>query len=101
MREAGFWPVRPGELARFREAERWGVPFLVYRDGEGDQRLHRLDQGVERVVIGRRAASALVLDWDEQVSRAHAELERVGEEWAVSDDGLSRNGTFVNSERVH
>ena len=30
----------------------------------------------------------------------HAELERVGEEWALADDGLSRNGSFVNGERV-
>ncbi len=34
-------------------------------------------------------------------SRAlHAELERIGEHWTVSDDGLSRNGTHVNGERV-
>lgn len=101
IREAGFWPVRPGELMRFREAERSGVPFLVYRDGDGDQRLHRLDDTLEQVLIGRRSGSALVLDWDEQVSRAHAQLERVGEEWVLVDDGLSRNGTFVNGERVH
>ena len=30
----------------------------------------------------------------------HAELERVGEEWTLADDGLSRNGSFVNGERV-
>ena len=30
----------------------------------------------------------------------HAELERLGEEWALADDGLSRNGSFVNGERV-
>jgi pSer/pThr/pTyr-binding forkhead associated (FHA) protein len=34
------------------------------------------------------------------VSRAHAELERIGGVWTISDDGLSRNGTFVNGERV-
>jgi pSer/pThr/pTyr-binding forkhead associated (FHA) protein len=30
----------------------------------------------------------------------HAELERVGETWALVDDGLSRNGSYVNGKRV-
>jgi hypothetical protein len=37
---------------------------------------------------------------DTQVSRTHALLELVGEEWTLVDDGLSRNGSFVNAERV-
>jgi predicted component of type VI protein secretion system len=98
--EAGFSPMRPGELARLREAERAGCCFLVYRDGEGVQCLHRLATDA-RVVVGRRAGSDLVLDWDERVSRTHAEIEHVGSEWIISDDGLSRNGTFLNGERVH
>jgi DNA-binding NarL/FixJ family response regulator len=28
-------------------------------------------------------------------------LEPVGAEWTLVDDGLSRNGSFVNGERVH
>jgi pSer/pThr/pTyr-binding forkhead associated (FHA) protein len=28
-------------------------------------------------------------------------LEVIGEQWSVVDDGLSRNGTFVNGNRVH
>jgi len=97
--EIGFTPTRPGELARLQEAEREGCCFLVYRDGEGAQQLHRLaTEG--RVVVGRRAGSDLLLDWDERVSRTHAEIERVGSEWTIADDGLSRNGTFVNGERV-
>jgi DNA-binding NarL/FixJ family response regulator len=28
-------------------------------------------------------------------------LEPVGEEWTLIDDGLSRNGSFVNGSRVH
>ena len=55
----------------------------------------------ERIVtIGRRTDNHLALEWDGEVSRVHAELERVAGEWAVVDDGLSRNGTFVNGERV-
>jgi len=40
------------------------------------------------------------LPGDDEVSRLHAELERLGDEWAVSDDGLSRNGTYVNGARI-
>jgi predicted component of type VI protein secretion system len=50
--------------------------------------------------VGRRDASDLVLDWDDQVSRLHAVFERVEQDWTVVDDGLSRNGTFVNGERL-
>jgi predicted component of type VI protein secretion system len=81
------------------DAERGGQPFLAYRDGFGDLRLTALG-GRDRVVIGRVAGNDVVLDWDRQVSRAHAQLERVGLDWALVDDGLSRNGSHVNGERV-
>ena len=29
-----------------------------------------------------------------------AELERLGDEWTASDDGPSRNGSFVNGQRI-
>jgi hypothetical protein len=41
-----------------------------------------------------------VLAWDSEVSRTHAQLELIGGEWALVDDGLSRNGSFVNGERL-
>ncbi len=41
----------------------------------------------------------LTLD-DDQVSLLHAELRRIGGQWTVVDDGLSRNGTFLNGERT-
>ncbi len=34
------------------------------------------------------------------MSRSHALLEQVGRGWTVVDDGLSRNGSFVNGKRV-
>jgi hypothetical protein len=80
-------------------AERGGQPFLAYRDGLGDLRFADLSER-ERVVIGRVAGNDVVLDWDRQVSRAHAQLERVGTDWMLVDDGLSRNGSQVNGERV-
>ena len=42
----------------------------------------------------------MALPWDTEVSRLHAELECIADEWTVSDDGLSRNGTFVNGSRI-
>lgn len=82
------------------EAERLGRPFLLYRDGGGRQQVFSLDPGREQVSVGRGHSADLVLDWDEKVSRAHARLEMVDGEWTVEDDGLSRNGTFVNGERL-
>lgn len=50
--------------------------------------------------LGRRPANDVCLSWDGAVSRVHAELECVSDEWVVVDDGLSRFGTFLNGERV-
>ena len=49
---------------------------------------------------GGAGQPTLSLDFDPEVSRVHAELERLGDDWTVADDGLSRNGSFVNGERV-
>ncbi len=90
----------PAELRERIEAERAGDPFLVYRDGDGAQRLFVLAPGAQRVTIGRSSGNDLALGWDTEVSRLHAELERLGDEWTVADDGLSRNGSFVNGQRI-
>ena len=91
--------LSPSELAALLEAERQGVPFLAYRDGVGDFRIEALD-GLTRVAIGRSAENDIELGWDPEVSRTHAQLELVGGDWTLVDDGLSRNGSFVNGERV-
>jgi hypothetical protein len=88
----------PAELRQRIEAERAGVPFLVLRDGDGAQRLFILEPGIERVAIGRSPGNDIALQWDTEVSRLHAELERLGDEWTAADDGLSRNGSFVNGQ---
>jgi pSer/pThr/pTyr-binding forkhead associated (FHA) protein len=90
----------PSELKAQIEAERAGVPFLVYRDGDEIQQLFVLGDDVDRVTVGRGANASIYIDWDTEVSRLHAELARIGSDWTVSDDGLSRNGTHVNGERV-
>jgi pSer/pThr/pTyr-binding forkhead associated (FHA) protein len=91
--------LSPAERKALLEAEQRGEPFLFYRDGIGDLRIAPLG-GLERVAVGRTAGNDVVLDWDPQVSRTHAQLERFGGDWALVDDGLSRNGSHVNSDRV-
>ena len=86
------------ELKDRAEAERRGHPFLVYRDPDDHQVLVMLE--AERVTVGRRPDTDLSLAWDAGVSRTHAELERIGREWVLVDDGLSQNGSFVNETRV-
>lgn len=83
------------ELKAVIEAERGGMPFLIYRDDHGIHHVHPLVER-ERLAIGRHTSADISLDWDEQVSRMHAELVPVGDEWTLVDEGLSRNGSFVN-----
>jgi pSer/pThr/pTyr-binding forkhead associated (FHA) protein len=90
----------PAELRERIEAERRGRPFLVFRDGEGEQQLVALDDARERVSIGRGSGNEVSLPWDTEVSRLHAELGRTAGEWTLSDDGLSRNGTYLNGTRI-
>jgi FHA domain len=90
----------PRELKALIDAERTGQPFLHWRDRAGDQRVLILSSDRSRVTIGRREQSDVPLPWDQEVSRAHALLEPVGEEWTLIDDGLSRNGSFVNGSRI-
>jgi pSer/pThr/pTyr-binding forkhead associated (FHA) protein len=90
----------PQELRERIEAERRGSPFLVYRTGADEQAILDLGAAAQRITIGRRPSNDIVLDWDSEVSRVHAALERAGDEWTVVDDGLSHNGTFVGGERI-
>lgn len=90
----------PAELQERLRAEREGEPFLVFRDDQGRQRLEQLEGRAGRVTIGRNPSNDVALTWDEEVSRLHAEIEPLGGEWILTDEGLSRNGSFVNGERV-
>jgi pSer/pThr/pTyr-binding forkhead associated (FHA) protein len=73
---------------------------LVYRDDAGAQQFFPLESGGS-LTIGRSSGCDVQLAWDEQVSRVHAALELVGSDWTLVDDGLSRNGTFLNGERLN
>ena len=88
----------PQEVKARLDAERRGGPFLVYRDEGGAQVIVALERPL---TVGRRAERDVALTWDSEVSRLHAQLEPVGPDWTVVDDGLSRNGTYVNGERVN
>jgi DNA-binding NarL/FixJ family response regulator len=90
----------PAELKEVIAAERTGHPFLVWRSGDGAQQLLLLDPQRWRVTIGRDPAADIALSSDAEVSRTHALLEQVGRGWTLVDDGLSRNGSFVNGARV-
>jgi pSer/pThr/pTyr-binding forkhead associated (FHA) protein len=90
----------PAELKQQIVAERAGEPFLVYRDGDGVQMVVALGGAVEALSVGRDPRTDLRLAWDRQVSRVHAQLERVGGAWTLLDAATSRNGSFVNGARV-
>lgn len=93
--------VSPRELALRIESEREGSPFLLYLDGEGRQQIVTLLSYDGSLSVGRLASSDVPLTWDTEVSRLHAVFERVGQAWTVADEGLSRNGSYVNGRRLH
>ena len=97
----GFGPhqLSSSELAALIVAERENEPFLAYRDGAGDLRFVPL-AGRRRLTVGRAEGNDVVLGWDPQVSRAHAQLECAAGVWMLVDDGRSRNGCYVDGTRV-
>ena len=89
----------PVELKARLEAERDGRPLIIHRDESGAQRILKLEAG-GAATLGRHEGCSVPLPWDTRVSRLHAELREIEGQWVVEDDGLSRNGTFVNGERL-
>lgn len=81
-------------------AERGGQPFLTGRGEDGRQVIYLLPRDRWRLTVGRKPDSDIALGWDCEVSRAHALLELVGDQWTLVDDGLSSNGSYVNGQRV-
>lgn len=64
--------------------------------GRGGRELRALES--ERVTVGTLDSNDVVVE-AEGVSRVHAVFERFGDAWCVRDLG-SRNGTFVNGDRI-
>ena len=90
-------PLTPVELQAVIHAERQDPSFLLYRDAEGRLQTAPLSNAF---TVGRNPEAALCIHWDDQVSGLHAELAELGGELTLVDDGLSRNGSYVNGERV-
>jgi len=88
------------ELKGLLAAERMGLPLLAYRDGAGELRIIEVAVSDRPLSIGRRQEMDVALPWDAEVSGFHAELQCTGGEVTITDDGLSKNGTFVNQQRV-
>lgn len=91
----------PGDLKKRLEAERSGCAFLYYQDEGGSQQIIRLEASKPTITVGRAPGSGIALEWDDQVSRLHAEFSMVGEHWTLVDDGLSSNGSFVGGRRIN
>lgn len=72
------------------------VPRLVMQGGPEKGRETKLGQ--ELLTIGRLESSGLVIE-DRLASRRHAEIERKHGQYILRDCG-SRNGTFVNGQRI-
>jgi pSer/pThr/pTyr-binding forkhead associated (FHA) protein len=53
----------------------------------------------DRMTIGRKDENDITINWDQAVSRRHAEVELVSGCWFVTDLD-SANGTFVNGAKV-
>jgi DNA-binding CsgD family transcriptional regulator len=75
-------------------------PYLSYWTANGTQRRWALPTNSGVVTVGRSSDSDIRIEWDPKVSRVHATMERIGHQWTIEDDGLSRNGTFVNGTRL-
>ncbi len=93
-------PATARELQAVIFAEREGLPFFSYRDGDGEQQIVRFPPERGEIAVGRNPGADICLAWDDQVSALHGKLERLAGELAIVDDGLSRNGSYVNGERV-
>jgi FHA domain-containing protein len=90
----------PEEVEERQSALDRGDPFLLFRDGDGRQRIVALSEPAEAITIGRRFEADISLPWDPEASRLHAELSYRAGEWTICDDGWSQNGTWVNGLRL-
>jgi pSer/pThr/pTyr-binding forkhead associated (FHA) protein len=92
--------LSPRELKEVLAAQRAGEPFLAYRNQDEALGLYVLGREPKTSTVGRRAEMDLSIPWDGEVSGLHAELQCLSGEWTIIDDGLSRNGTFLNGKRI-
>jgi len=92
-------PVASGAIGTRRVTDA-ADPYLSHWDDTGAQQCWVLPTDGRVMTIGRSAATDVCIGWDTKASRVHATMQRIAGEWTVEDDGLSRNGTFVNGVRL-
>lgn len=90
----------PARAGTGPDAPSKGVPYLSYRGRDGGSKSVLLTEDRDVLTIGRRQGNDVALCWDATVSRVHARLQLIGDAWTFSDEGLSRNGSYVNGQRV-
>src|SRR3954454_14004390 len=93
-------PRTGSEVKAVLDAERRGSAFIVLRDGGDELLILGLADDRPMLTLGRHSACDVALSWDPRISSTHAVLELLGKTWTISDDGISRNGTFVNDVRI-
>lgn len=93
---AGFGDLRSCLCPRPAVAYGCGMPAFLEVFQTAGRELRALEDA--RVTIGKAEGNDVLVE-DAAVSRLHAALEPYGATWCVRDLG-SRNGTFVNGERV-
>ena len=74
------------------------MPSLFVIQGRNRGTRFELHANQGAISIGREAGNAIQVD-DNEVSRRHAEIRRVGEAYVLGDL-KSSNGTFVNELRI-
>jgi pSer/pThr/pTyr-binding forkhead associated (FHA) protein len=88
--------TRVDAILRDRLMDGRASAYVVFHDPTGRQHVAQLER---RVSIGRLPDNGVALGWDDEVSRHHAHITRIGDDWALVDDA-SRNGSYLNGERI-
>ena len=95
----GPYELTATELSASISADRLGLPYLLFRGDDGELVIRTLEDQV--LVVGRSPDADLPLVWDGEVSRVHAQLERIAGRWTVSDDGLAVTFTLRRNVAFH
>jgi hypothetical protein len=89
---------RPDQTAllNHKRASKVEACYLVWESNEASAQIPLRG---DSLVIGRSAEAAQHIDDTAGISRAHAELVRISEQWKVKDLG-SRNGSLLNNKQM-
>lgn len=96
---AALQPETVAESHQRLAADRSGHPYIRRHQDDHGWRLRILPPEVTRVTVGRDPTCDVHLTADARASRMHVELLRLGFDWVLLDEGLSRNGTWINGMR--